>query len=60
MLLNESQQLGWIYNLYQLGQSGAFEDSSIQIFEQILRHIVDGFSADAGSLAFIKAKTAVA
>lgn len=50
MLLNESQQLDWIYNLYQLGQSDAFEESSNKIFEQMLRHIVDGFSADTGSL----------
>jgi len=50
MLLNESQQLDWIYNLYQLGQSDALEERSNRIFEQMLRHIVDGFSADTGSL----------
>ncbi|AEG00774.1 ATP-binding protein [Methylomonas methanica] len=50
MLLNESQQWDWIYNLYQLGQSDAFEEGSNQIFEKMLRHIVDGFRAETGSL----------
>lgn len=50
MLLNESRQWDWIYNLYQLGQSDAFEEGSNQIFEKMLRHIVDGFRAETGSL----------
>lgn len=50
MLLNESQQLNWIYDLYQLGQSDSFQDNSNAVFEHILRHIVEGFCANTGSL----------
>ena len=50
MPLSESRQLNWIYDLYQLGQSDVFRDSSNEVFEQILRHIVEGFRADTGSL----------
>ncbi|NOV28861.1 ATP-binding protein [Methylomonas sp. ZR1] len=50
MLLTESQQWDWIYNLYQLGQSDAFEEDTNKIFEKLLRHIVEGFRADTGSL----------
>ena len=50
MPLSESQQLNWIYDLYQLGQSDAFQNSSNKVFEQILRHIVEGFRANTGSL----------
>jgi len=50
MPLSESRQLNWIYDLYQLGQSDAFRDSSNEVFEQILRHIVEGFRANTGSL----------
>ncbi len=51
MPLSESQQLNWIYDLYQLGQSDLSQDSSNEVFEQILRHIVEGFNANSGSLA---------
>ena len=51
MPLRESQQLNWIYDLYQLGQSDSFRDSSTEVFGQILRHIVEGFRANTGSLA---------
>jgi hypothetical protein len=50
MPLSESKQLNWIYDLYQLGQSGAFQESSNKVFEQILSHIVEGFGANTGSL----------
>jgi two-component system NtrC family sensor kinase len=50
MLLSESKQLNWIYDLNQLGRSDAFLDSSNEVFEQILRHIVEGFGANTGSL----------
>ena len=50
MPLSESQQLIWIYDLYQLGQSGAFRESSNKVFEKILSHIVEGFGANTGSL----------
>jgi signal transduction histidine kinase len=48
MPLNEEQQLNWIYDLYQMGQ---LQHNSNQVFELILRHIVEGFSAESGSLA---------
>lgn len=51
MPLSKSQQLNWIYDLYQLGQSDSFQDSSNEVFEQILRHIVEEFGANTGSLA---------
>lgn len=50
MLLSESQQVNWIYDLNQLGRSDAFLDSSSEVFKQILSHIVEGFRADTGSL----------
>ena len=50
MQLSESQQLNWIYDLYQLGQSDAFHDHPNRVFEQILRHIVEEFGATSGSL----------
>lgn len=50
MSFNESKQLNWIYYLYQLGQSDTFRDSSTEVFEQILHHVVEGFSANTGSL----------
>jgi two-component system NtrC family sensor kinase len=56
MLLSESQQLDWIYNLYQFGQSDAFQENPNAVFEQIMRHIVDGFSANTGSLALYQGK----
>lgn len=51
MPLRESEQLNWIYDLYQLGQSDLFQDRSNEMFDQILRHIVEGFRANTGSLA---------
>ena len=50
MLKSESQQLHWVNDLYQLGQSDLFQDSSNEVFGQILRHIVEGFRANTGSL----------
>lgn len=50
MPLSESKQSSWIYDLYQLGQSDSFEDSDT-LYRRILRHIVEGFEADTGSLA---------
>lgn len=56
MPLSESQQLNWIYDLYQLGQSDSFQNSSNKVFEQILRHIVEGFRANTGSLALYQSE----
>jgi PAS domain S-box-containing protein len=51
MPFSKSQELKWIYNLYQLGQSDSFQESSSEGFEQILlRHMVDEFNANSGSL----------
>ena len=51
MPTSESQQINWIYDLYQLGQSDSFQEGSIEGFEQLLlRHMVDEFRANGGSL----------
>jgi len=50
MPLSKSKELNWIYDLYQLGQSDSVEDESGTVFSQILRHVVEGFQANTGSL----------
>lgn len=50
MPLSELQQLKWIYDLYQLGHSELSQGSSNKVYEQILRHIVEGLRANTGSL----------
>jgi signal transduction histidine kinase len=50
MLLDGSQHLDWIYDLYQFGQSETLEERSSLVFGQMLSHIVTGFNADTGSL----------
>lgn len=56
MILNEAQQLNWIYHLYQLGQSDAQNNGSDHVFERILRHTVEGFRANSGSLALYQSE----
>lgn len=51
MLLNETHQLKWIHDLYLLGQSDLLQNTTNELFESILQHIVQGFNADTGSLA---------
>lgn len=51
MPLSESQQLKWIYDLYQLGYSDFSQGGINKVYGQILRHIVEGLSANTGSLA---------
>jgi signal transduction histidine kinase len=50
MLVEETQQLLWIHELYRLGQSDLLHDSPTEVLDRILRHIVAGFQADSGSL----------
>ncbi|MBL1264721.1 ATP-binding protein [Methylomicrobium sp. RS1] len=51
MTLIEAPQLNWIHDLYRLGQADLLQNTTHEIFERILRHIVQGFKADTGSLA---------
>jgi signal transduction histidine kinase len=51
MLVEETHQLSWVHELYRLGQSDLLHDSPTVVLDRILRHIVDGFQADSGSLA---------
>ncbi|HBA66343.1 MAG TPA: histidine kinase [Methylococcaceae bacterium] len=53
MLFNENKQLQWISELYQLGQSGSFQENSGQGYRDILRFILEGFGADTGSLTVL-------
>ena len=48
--LSHLLSVSWIYDLYRLGHA-AFVDSSGEIYQKILEHIVKGFSATSGSLA---------
>lgn len=50
MLLNEAHQLNWIHDLYRLAQSDLLKHNTNEVFERILRHIVQGFNGDTGSL----------
>ncbi len=45
--------LGWIVELYRLGQKNTADPQDSEIFQQILEHVVSGFNADSGSLAFL-------
>lgn len=53
MLFNENKQLQWISELYQLGQSGSFQENPGQGYRDILRFILEGFGADTGSLTVL-------
>jgi PAS domain S-box-containing protein len=55
MSLSETQQLNWIYELYQLGLSNTHINNSNPVYEPILRHVLEGFNADTGSLALFQA-----
>ena len=48
MPLTEALKVSWIYTLYQIGQIETDKDDTV--YSQILRHVVDGFKADTGSL----------
>jgi two-component system NtrC family sensor kinase len=50
MSLSEALQLNWIHDLYRLGQADLPQNTTHEIFERILKHIVQGFKADTGSL----------
>lgn len=50
MTLSEAQQLNWIHDLYRLGQADLLQNTTHEVFERILKHIVQGFNADTGSL----------
>ncbi|HEV8553510.1 MAG TPA: ATP-binding protein [Casimicrobiaceae bacterium] len=42
---------GWIYALYELGQTAASSATPLQVQQDILEHIVSGFDAQSGSIA---------
>ncbi len=42
---------GWIYALYELGQTAANDAAPLQVLQNILEHIVSGFEAQSGSIA---------
>jgi two-component system NtrC family sensor kinase len=42
---------GWIYALYELGQTAASGAAPLQVQQDILEHIVSGFDAQSGSIA---------
>ena len=42
---------GWIYALYELGQTAASSGTPLQVQQDILEHIVSGFDAQSGSIA---------
>jgi signal transduction histidine kinase len=42
---------GWIYALYELGQTAASGAAPLQVQQEILEHIVSGFDAQSGSIA---------
>ncbi|PKM35500.1 MAG: histidine kinase [Gammaproteobacteria bacterium HGW-Gammaproteobacteria-10] len=54
MLFNENKQLQWINELYQLGQSGSFQENPGQLYRDILRFILEGLDADTGSLTVLE------
>ncbi|MFA5983105.1 MAG: ATP-binding protein [Methylococcaceae bacterium] len=51
MPFSVSKQLSWIYDLYQIGQSNSINGNSESVFLDILKHVVEGFKANTGSLA---------
>lgn len=51
MAFTEVNMLAWIRDLYTLSQNFTLRESSQQVAEQILRHLVSGFDADGGYLA---------
>jgi signal transduction histidine kinase len=44
--------LTWIYNLFRVGQEAAAASSDERAVQELLGHIVSGFKASSGSLAF--------
>ncbi|MBI5659277.1 MAG: GAF domain-containing protein [Nitrosomonadales bacterium] len=50
MALDKTNRLSWIYDLYRLGQDAALGKNTSVVYQQILVHIVGGFSAKSGSL----------
>jgi PAS domain S-box-containing protein len=54
--LEKAEQLSWLYDLYRMGQSKQLLESSSEVQQQILQHIVTGFNANTGSLALCKDK----
>ncbi|MCL4471805.1 MAG: ATP-binding protein [Sulfuricella sp.] len=53
MLSDKVTTLSWIYQLYRLGQTIDLRDKPQQAQHAVLRHIVEGFGADCGSLALV-------
>ena len=53
MLSDKVTTLSWIYDLYRLGQASGLRDKPQQAQHAVLRHIVEGFGADCGSLALV-------
>ena len=45
--------LNWIVELYRLGQKNTNKSQDQEIYQKILEHVVSGFNADSGSLAFL-------
>jgi signal transduction histidine kinase len=44
---------GWIYALYELGQTAASGADTLQVQQDILQHIASGFDAQSGSIALL-------
>jgi len=51
MSLERLASLSWIVDLYRLGQSTTKNALGNEIYQRILKHIVEGFDARSGSLA---------
>ena len=49
--MDQITPLPWIYDLYRLGQNAAQEGDTTAVYQQLLIHVVHGFSAKSGSLA---------
>ena len=45
--------LAWIRALYELGQTAANGNDPLQVRQDILNHLVEGFDAESGSIALI-------
>ena len=53
MLSAKVTTLSWVYELYRLGQASGLRDKPRQAQYAVLRHIVESFGADCGSLALV-------
>jgi len=47
------KQIAWIYDLHRMGRDVVTAGDASIVYQRVLRHIVDGFEADSGSLALL-------